>query len=246
MSPALPPEGANSHLEENGRRPEGAPVTKERAQVLPFNPLDKMNLGSSVAEALISAKAHPLDNIPAFNGVGIYAIYYCGPFKAYKLISAANKDKLAQQVPIYVGKAVPAGARKGHVLADALQSKSLSKRLAEHAESIRWAKNLDIGDFMCRYLIVDEIWIPLGESLMIAKFAPLWNAIVDGFGNHDPGQGQYQGLRPRWDVLHPGRPWAMKCKERTESDADILRDAHSYLSNISLPTSAHFIGADSE
>jgi hypothetical protein len=160
-------------LEGQGRRPKGAPVTKERAQRLPFNPLDKLNLGPSVAEALISSQVHPLDSIPVFNGVGIYAIYYCGPFKAYKLISAANKDKLAQQVPIYVGKAVPAGARKGHVLADALQSKSLSKRLTEHAESIRSAENLDIGDFACRYLIVDEMWIPLGESLMVAKFAPL-------------------------------------------------------------------------
>jgi hypothetical protein len=219
-------------------------MSTEPGQILPFNPLDKKNLGASVAEALITAKTHPLGSIPSFNGVGIYAIYYAGSFNAYQLISAANKNKIDPQVPIYVGKAVPPGARKGKAFADPLQSKSLFHRLAEHAESIRSAGNLDIGDFACRYLIVDEIWIPLGESLMIAKFAPLWNALIDGFGNHDPGKGRHEGLRPRWDVLHPGRPWAMKCKARAESSADILRDAQNYLSNIALPISTHFIGAD--
>jgi hypothetical protein len=38
----------------------------------------------------------------------------------------------------------------------------------------------------------------------------------------------------------------MKCKERAETTADILRDAHGYLSNITPPTSLHFIGADSD
>lgn len=219
-----------------------SPAVGIQGQILPFNPLDKKNLGSSVAEALVSSTAHPLGEIPAFNGVGIYAIYYGGPFEAYKPIAERNKDKANPQVPIYVGKAVPAGARKGNALADPLQSKSLFNRLGEHAESIRAAENLDIGDFSYRYLIVDEIWIPLGESLMIAKFAPLWNSLVEGFGNHDPGSGRYQGLRPRWDAVHPGRAWALKCKERCESAADIVRDAKTYLSNIVFPASPHFIG----
>jgi hypothetical protein len=215
-----------------------------KAQILPFNPLDKKNLGASVAEALVTSTAHPLGSIPAFNGVGIYAIYYCGPFEAYQLISDQNRDRQNPRVPIYVGKAVPAGARKGNVLADPLQSKALVNRLGEHAESIRSANNLDIANFSCRYLIVDEIWIPLGESLIIAKFAPLWNSLVEGFGNHDPGSGRYQGLRPRWDAVHKGRAWALKCKERAESADDILRDAKTYLSNIVFPTSPHFTGAE--
>ena len=211
-------------------------------QLLPFNPLDKQNLGSSVAEALVSATAHPLGALPAFNGVGIYAIYYCGAFPAYKQIADQNGDRSSPRVPIYVGKAVPAGARKGGALADPLQSRALFNRLGEHAESIKLAENLAIEDFVCRYLIVDEIWIPLGESLMIAKFAPVWNSIVEGFGNHDPGKGRYQGMMPRWDAVHPGRAWALRCKQREESATDILRDAQSYLSNIVFPTSPHFIG----
>lgn len=211
------------------------------AQILPFNPLDKKNLGASVAEALVSSSAHPLGNIPAFSGVGIYAIYYRGPFSPYKLIAEQNSGN-NPRVPIYVGKAVPAGARKGNALSDPLQSKSLFNRLGEHAESIRAASNLSIDDFLCRYLIVDDIWIPLGESLMITKFAPLWNTLVEGFGNHDPGSGRYQGLRPRWDVVHPGRAWALKCKDRNESAEDIMRDASSHLSNIVFPSSPHFVG----
>jgi hypothetical protein len=213
-----------------------------QAQILPFNPLDKKNLGASVAEALVSSKAHPLGGLPAFNGAGIYAIYYRGGFDAYKLIADRNADQANPQSPIYVGKAVPAGARKGGALADPTQSRALFNRLGEHAESIQAAGNLDIADFTCRYLVVDDIWIPLGESLMIAKFSPLWNTIVEGFGNHDPGSGRYQGLRPRWDAVHPGRSWAAKCKDRPESVADILRDAKSYLSNIAFPVSPRFIG----
>ncbi len=216
------------------------------AQILPFNPLDKKNLGASVAEALVTSVAHPLGALPAFKGVGIYAIYYSGNFAAYKPLADANRDRQNPLLPIYVGKAIPAGARKGGALADPLASKSLFSRLGEHAESVNTAKNLELDDFVCRYLIVDEIWIPLGESLMIAKYAPVWNSIVEGFGNHDPGGGRYQGKRPRWDVLHPGRAWALKCKDRDESAEDVARDAISYLTNIALPVSPHFTGTGAD
>ena len=46
--------------------------------VLPFNPLDKRNLASSVAEAMLSSPARPMENLAPFFGAGIYAIYYCG------------------------------------------------------------------------------------------------------------------------------------------------------------------------
>lgn len=213
------------------------------AEILPFNPLDKKNLGASVAEALVSQPAHPLGKVKPFMGTGIYAIYYHGDFEAYESIAGQNKTDLADPViPIYVGKAVPQGARKGKVMADPTRSKALFNRLSEHAESILATQTLRIDDFSCRYLVVDEIWIPLGESLMIAKFAPLWNLFVEGFGNHDPGSGRYEGLRPRWDVIHPGRAWAEKCKERKETDVEILRDIRVHLASTVMPQSAHFLG----
>jgi hypothetical protein len=201
----------------------------------PYNPLDKKNLGASVAEALLERRVHPLGRIDKFVGAGIYAIYYSGKFPAYAPLAEHNRDNQFE-TPIYVGKAVPAGARKGGFGLDISPGLALFNRLCEHAESIRSASNLSIEDFCCRFLVVDDIWIPLGESLLIARFAPVWNSLVDGFGNHDPGKGRYEGLKPRWDVLHPGRAWAVKCQARPETSEQIIIDVERYL-KVSLPSS---------
>jgi len=207
--------------------------------VIPFNPLDKKNLGASVAEALLNQKVHPLGALPAFEGAGVYAIYYSGDFASYAQISRMNREGKFL-LPIYVGKAVPPGARMGIQLEPAA-GKALHKRLKEHAESIKAAENLHIEDFHCRFLVADDIWIPLAESLMIARFTPLWNSLIDGFGNHNPGKGRHAGMRPRRDVLHPGRMRARQLAERPESQEQITQDAETYLRV--LP--AYMVGHDS-
>jgi hypothetical protein len=195
-----------------------------------YNPLDKRNLGVSVADALLQRPILPLPPVDAFAGAGIYAIYYVGKFKAYQPIAERNRDnKFA--VPIYVGKAVPAGARKGGFGLDIAPGQVLYNRLREHAESIEQAKNLNVADFSCRYLVVDDIWIPLGEAMMISKFVPVWNRVIDGFGNHDPGKGRYQQQRSPWDVLHPGRAWAARCAECNRSEKDLLEALRLHLDN---------------
>ncbi len=209
-------------------------------KVIPFNPLDKKNLGASVAEALLASPAHRLGDLPDFSGAGIYAIYYSGEFPAYAELSKRNQEG-RYSAPIYVGKAVPAGARKGMALDASASGKPLFSRLGEHAESIRAVVNLDINDFHCRHLVVDDIWIPLGESLLIARYSPVWNSLIDGFGNHDPGKGRYEGLCPRWDVLHPGRAWAARCKARDEDATSIRRDVETFLRDAVFPTSDRFI-----
>jgi hypothetical protein len=171
-----------------------------------YNPLDKRNLGVSVADALLAKALGPLPPEEPFIGAGVYAIYYRGGFLAYRQISLKSRPQ--RETPIYVGKAVPAGARKGGLGLDAAPGTVLYNRLAEHADSIRQVKNLELDDFLCRYLVVDDIWIPLGESLLIQTFSPIWNHLIEGFGNHDPGKGRHQGQKPPWDVLHPGRAWA--------------------------------------
>lgn len=186
----------------------------------PYNPLDKMHLGESVADALLTKIKIPLNQIDPFMGAGIYAVYYVGDFKPYAPI--ANKH--GKETPIYVGKAVPPGARKGNFGLNLNPGSVLYKRLREHADSIERVSNLDIDDFRCRYLVVEDIWIPLGESLLVAKFSPIWNKIIDGFGNHDPGRGRYNQMRSRWDTLHPGRSWARKCKKRSETSKQIITE----------------------
>ncbi|MDR1625974.1 MAG: Eco29kI family restriction endonuclease [Spirochaetia bacterium] len=146
----------------------------------------------------------------SFNGAGIYAIYYKGDFPLYKKISEKNKKNFVQ--PIYAGKAIPEGGRKGGFGLDVPVGECLYKRLNEHRQSIEVAENLNIDDFFCRFLVVDDIWIPLGESLLIEKTKPLWNVVVDGFGNHDPGSGRYNQQVSFWDTIHPGRQWAKKLK----------------------------------
>lgn len=194
----------------------------------PFNPLDMDNLGASVADALLSTDPTPLGAVPPFFGAGVYAIYYNGTLDCYSTLLSASV--YGAQVPIYVGKAVPQGSRKGVAVTHGTKSRALSTRLRnDHARSIEAAINLDIADFTCRWLVVEPIWIPLGESVLISRFTPVWNGLVDGFGNHDPGAGRRQGVRSRWDTLHPGRPWAPLFPERPESADSIARDVAEYL-----------------
>ncbi len=194
----------------------------------PFNPLDKKNLGLSVADALLSRSVVPLDALQPFVGAGVYAIYYVGNFPEYEAISRLNADnKFAQ--PIYVGKAVPKGARKGGFGLDASPGNALFSRLQEHAETIRQTSTLNITDFFCRYLVVDDIWIPLGESLLIEMFSPIWNLVIDGFGNHDPGSGRYNQMKSQWDELHPGRSWAEKLKANKKLPSELKEEVMDYI-----------------
>lgn len=174
----------------------------------PYNPLDKINLGRSIQEALLDQPVRPLPSETRFPGAGIYAIYYVGDFSAYQVIAARNQDGKFE-LPIYVGEAVPEGSRKGGLLRNSRPTYKLHARLRQHARSIEDADNLDIRHFYYRCLVVDDIWIPLGEALMIDTFAPVWNKKIEGFGIHTPG-----GNRPQttsaWDTLHPGRPFVRR------------------------------------
>jgi len=188
----------------------------------PFNPLDKRNLGISIANAIFDQQVLPLGVIPSFGGAGIYAIYYHGDFPLYHKIAEANQNRDAQ--PIYAGKAVPEGSRRGGLGVEVPVGNYLCKRLNEHKKSIEASSNLNIAHFTCRFLIVDDIWIPLGESLLIEKTRPLWNLVLDGFGNHAPGSGRRNQQVSAWDTLHPGRAWALdlqKGKNRNEIEKTV-------------------------
>lgn len=145
-----------------------------------------------------------------FIGSGVYAVYYIGPNELYASIS--NHNRLAYNLPIYVGKAIPTGGRKGQ---GGKESASLCKRLYEHAKSIQAVENLELADFRCRFIIVphdeDALIAPI-ESAIIKVYNPLWNAWVDGFGNHDPGGGRQDQAKSQWDIIHPGRKWANKLR----------------------------------
>ena len=81
----------------------------------PYNPLEKENLGKSVAESLLKSEALPLGEIEQFKGAGVYAIYYLGDFEPYAPLKKWNPDPDDLNLPIYVGKAIPTGGRKGKI-----------------------------------------------------------------------------------------------------------------------------------
>ena len=193
----------------------------------PFNPLDMQNLAKAVVNQIEEKDPIPLDDVSTFLGAGVYALYYVGDFPAYAELSSANAESLIQ--PIYVGKAVPKGGRRGLEAVSHTSTKVLSSRIREHAKSVRAAANLDIADFRVRWLVVEDIWIALGESAMIRRYRPVWNAVLDGFGNHDPGSGRINGKRSMWDTLHPGRPWATAYPERTDTARQIAQDVTQYI-----------------
>ena len=196
----------------------------------PYNPLDTENIGESLVSAMLRVDPVEIDQIPPFPGAGVYAIYYIGDFPVYAELASRNRDGQFSQ-PIYVGKAIPSGGRKGTVALGQVSGKYLFNRLKEHSESIAAAQNLDVADFYARWLVVEPIWIPLAESLMINRSACVWNAIVEGFGNHDPGKNRHGGKRTKWDTLHPGRWWAEKGTPDEKWTADkISQEAKTWIS----------------
>lgn len=196
----------------------------------PYDPLNYDNLGASIYRALMERVPIPINNLPVFNGAGIYAIYYTGehrPYASYDVLAAAHHLQTWSK-PIYVGKADPPGVRTGGRDLGNIGSK-LADRMNQHASSIRaTSTTLSIDDFWCRYLIVEPVWIPLGEAIVINLADPLWNVVVDGFGNHAPGKGRDKGMKPRWDTLHPGRRWAERLPDHSEDAASIRKRIDSF------------------
>lgn len=186
----------------------------------PYNPLDKKNLAESVANALLARPVYALPPPDGFVGAGIYAIYYVGDFPSYRRIAELNRDRRFG-APIYIGKAVPPGARKGGYGLGEAPGRVLHNRLREHARSIDQVENLNLADFHCRYLVTDDIWIPLAEALLIEKSQPIWNHPIDGFGIHDPGAGRQRQERSLWDTVHPGRPFAKGLPPNSRTSKEI-------------------------
>lgn len=174
----------------------------------PFDPLAVENIGVTLAVELIE---QPLCDLPPndkFAGAGVYAIYYTGKHPAYKELVGLDKGKGGTRYPIYIGSAVRENAKQGFNPKTTSQQR-LWSRLEHHAASIREAiaggkdKDLKLEDFRCRYLVLNDAYITLAESVMISTFRPAWNGM--GFGSKVVGGKRMTGRPSHWDSLHPGR-----------------------------------------
>lgn len=199
----------------------------------PYNPLDKFNLAKSIRNEILSREPILLATDLKLSGAGVYAIYYVGDFAPYEKISAANLNSKFS-MPIYVGKAIPKGGRKGGIIEKSGSGRSISERLGQHAKSIQEAQNINLSDFYFRHLVVDDIWIPLGENALITEFNPLWNAAIDGFGNKDPGRRRANQYKSPWDVLHPGRDFAEKLADSSLTSAFLQQRVDDFLNGRKL------------
>jgi hypothetical protein len=187
-----------------------------------------------VADALSHFVKAPVDTLPPserFSCGGVYALYYQGDFGLYSELSI---DEIGENSrPIYIGKAVPSGWRTARISAS--QGQQLFNRIKEHYRNINSATNLNPDDFRCRYMVldVDESGIigPI-EAALIRKFQPLWNTVIDGFGNHTPGAGRFEQAKSGWDVLHPGRAWAERCKGQAPSYDDLVVRINQYIKTV--------------
>lgn len=196
------------------------------------------NFLSVVEEAVTFFRATPVVVLPpsaTFVGTGVYALYYIGIYENYRNIHNLTRSDCI--LPIYVGKAVPKGWRTGREPRGE-ESSSLFRRLQEHAKSIEQVEDLDLPDFLCRFMIltgVESDLISTIESALIRRYRPLWNTVVDGFGNHDPGKGRYNQAQSEWDTLHRGRSWVVKLKGKPPAKKDILQKIQDYDPPLQLP-----------
>lgn len=165
-----------------------------------------------------------------FEGAGVYALYFIGKKGVYQNFHEINRLEYRQ--PIYIGKAVPRGWRQGRIPTSS--SQELYRRLCDHTKSIESCTNLDISDFLCRFMILENAasnLIGTVEAALIRNYQPLWNCILDGFGNHDPGSGRYNQERSEWDTLHPRRIWASRCAESSQSLDDLISKVKQYFND---------------
>ena len=88
--------------------------------------------------------------------------------------------------PIYAGKAVPKGSRRGSGELD-VDHPALRTRLREHARSVEQVDNLTINEFSYRVLGIVPVWIVFAEQALIKLYKPVWNSCLDGFGKHHQG-----------------------------------------------------------
>lgn len=177
-----------------------------------FDLADPDTAGRLVALALIAQEKVPLGRIAATYGSGVYAIYYEGDHPAYASVTGT-------ETPLYVGKADPK-SRDAKTAVE--QGPQLFGRLADHRRMIRtvgeYAREtglphpLRVQDFRCRRLVCATNAQLVAENHLINTFKPIWNKEIKicwGISKHGDAAKTRGNKRSPWDVMHPGRGWAM-------------------------------------
>jgi hypothetical protein len=182
-----------------------------------FDPLAVENVGVTLAVELLE---QPLSLMPPeapFTGAGIYALYYGGDNDAYATLRGLDAGRF--KYPVYIGKAAGESAKQGFS-PNGSGERKLYGRIVEHSRSIDAVENLQASDFRCRYLVLNDAYIALAESVMIRMFRPPWNGM--SFGSKVVGKNRMMGEPGLWDALHPGRGGRPSGSHRAEEAAQLI------------------------
>lgn len=186
------------------------PIRMPRAT---FDPADPKAIGRMVSIALLAQPLVALTDVRPAYGSGVYAIYYRGNHPLYGAISGS-------ETPIYVGKADPANDDASTTRE---QGAKLTARLLEHAGTIGTAEGyagklpshlsaVKLSDFVCRRLVCATNAQLVAEKHLIRTFWPIWNSETKacwGMSKHGDAATTRANKRSPWDVVHPGRLWAL-------------------------------------
>lgn len=186
------------------------PIRMPRAT---FDPADPKAIGRMVSIALLAQPLLPLGDVRPAYGSGVYAIYYRGDHHLYQGITGS-------ETPIYVGKADPANDDASTTRE---QGPKLTGRLMEHAGTIATAEAfadrtphhlsvIRLSDFSCRRLVCATNAQLVAEKHLIRTFWPIWNSETKacwGMSKHGDAATTRANKRSPWDVVHPGRLWAL-------------------------------------
>lgn len=178
-----------------------------------FDPSDPKVVGRMVSLALLAQPLVRLAEIRPSYGSGVYAIYYTGDHPLYTGIAGS-------ETPIYVGKADPA---TDDASTTREQGAKLTARLLEHAGTIATAAGyanqladglhpIRLEDFLSRRLVCATNAQLVAEKHLIRTFWPVWNAETKacwGMSKHGDAASTRANKRSPWDVVHPGRQWAL-------------------------------------
>jgi Eco29kI restriction endonuclease len=190
-----------------------------------FDPGNPDTVGRLVVIALLAQDKVPLLEISPTYGSGVYAIYYTGQHPAYSEITRT-------ETPIYVGKADPDEPRAA---TPRQQGARLFGRLADHRKVIQMVERyaltnnlpdpLLIADFECRRMVCATNAQLVAEKHLIEIFRPAWNQeskICFGMSKHGDSSDTRRNKKSPWDVLHPGRDWALNSPVRVNMTSETV------------------------
>ncbi|MGW2227125.1 Eco29kI family restriction endonuclease [Streptomyces formicae] len=136
-----------------------------------------------------------LQEIPRFEGAGLYALYYRG--ESVPLYLPLN----GLQIPVYAGQGAASNSATG---AKTTARRPVYDRLRKHRRSMEEA-GLPLREFRFRALLLPDVHANLGENGLRVGYQPVWNHTLTGFGGNEQGSSTRQSKKSKWDTVHDGR-----------------------------------------